>query len=61
MTKNKFVYINYANNLVTTHLLYWPNKIQDYLIDFYGDNRVLQKDCFPRESRWFEGKERYNF
>jgi hypothetical protein len=39
MTKNKFVYVNYANNAVTANLLYWQDKIQDYLIEFYGGNR----------------------
>lgn len=39
MTKNKFVYVNYANNMVATNLLYWQDKIQDYLIEFYDGNR----------------------
>ncbi|MBD2777751.1 hypothetical protein [Iningainema tapete] len=39
MTKNKFDYVNYANNVVAANLLYWQDKIQDYLIEFYGGNR----------------------
>ena len=39
MTKNRFTYVNYADRRVTTDLLYWQDKIQDYLIEFYGGNR----------------------
>jgi hypothetical protein len=39
MIKNRFTYVNYADRRVTTDLLYWQNKIQDYLVEFYASNR----------------------
>jgi hypothetical protein len=38
MTTNQFVYINYANRRVIADLLYWQDKIQEYLIEYYDGN-----------------------
>ncbi len=38
MATNQFVFVNYANDVVISNLLYWQNKIQSYLIEYYdGD------------------------
>lgn len=39
MTKNQFSYVKYADRIVIANLLYWQEKIQDYLIEFYSGNR----------------------
>jgi hypothetical protein len=39
MTQNQFHYVKYAERIVITNLLYWQDKIQDYLIEFYGGDR----------------------
>ncbi|MGB3759954.1 MAG: hypothetical protein WBA07_26870 [Rivularia sp. (in: cyanobacteria)] len=36
MSINQFNYINYADRRVSTNLLYWQQKIQDYLIEYYN-------------------------
>ncbi len=40
MKKNEFYYVNYADRMVISNLLYWQEKIQNYLIEFYGGNRI---------------------
>jgi hypothetical protein len=39
MTRNQFSYVNYADRIVISNLLYWQDKIQNYLIEFYGRDR----------------------
>ncbi|MUH01859.1 hypothetical protein F7734_60265 [Scytonema sp. UIC 10036] len=39
MTKNQFTYLKYADWQVISNLLQWQNKIQDYLMEFYGADR----------------------
>ncbi len=40
MTINKFIYVNYANDVVATNLLYWQDKIQRH--SKYFDRTMLQ-------------------
>lgn len=39
MTRNEFIYVSYADSIILTDLLYWQDKITDYLIEFYGGDR----------------------
>jgi hypothetical protein len=39
MTINRFAYINYADPQVISNLLYWQNKVEDYLIEVYDADR----------------------
>jgi hypothetical protein len=38
MNKNKFTYVNYADRKLLTDLLYWQEKITDYLEEYYDGN-----------------------
>jgi hypothetical protein len=42
MNKNKFTYVNYADRKLLTDLLYWQEKITDYL-----EERQLNKNYAP--------------
>lgn len=59
MSNNKFNYVNYADRIVRENLLYWQQKIEDYLIEFYqGDlNDALGSkfgDCITKSSELLE-------
>ena len=38
MTKNSFNYVNYADSITITNLIFWQEKIDEYIREFYGGN-----------------------
>ena len=56
MAINKFTYVKYADLQVINNLLYWQNKVQDYLIEFYDAdiNNILGTEFGDCSSKSFE-------
>ncbi len=53
MTKNQFIYLNSVDNMMLASLLYWQNKITDYLNEYYDGNpenalRTKFGDCMGK-------------
>ncbi|MEC4818944.1 MAG: hypothetical protein SAK29_37565 [Scytonema sp. PMC 1069.18] len=38
MTRNIFEYINYADSTAISSLIFWQEKIDEYIREFYGGN-----------------------